>query len=127
MIKYVLHPQWASIRATGQRLYINAEQLARFYSVPYEQCIINGEPLSLVLRENEKSEELIHLYPSYEGDYDIQANNNPARNLAREYTESMGDERTYNSTGEALDREEFLRWLIKKGYIAILEKPKETK
>jgi hypothetical protein len=120
MIKYVLHPQWITSKNDGQRHFIGPKQLASLYRIPIAECIVAGDFSS-------EKENLIHLYPSYEGDYDIQANNNPARNLAREYTESLGDERLYNSTGEALDREDFLRWLIKKGYIAILEKPKETR
>jgi len=64
MIKYALHPGEIKSKIDGDIYYISSGQLIRLYQVKPNECI---------LWENAEKEykEYIHLYPSYEGNYNI--------------------------------------------------------
>ena len=69
MKKYVLHPGMIRSRIDGDEHYIRAGDLARLYQVPWGECIIDdGQPGAFYDRTSAR---LIHLYPSYNGDYHL--------------------------------------------------------
>jgi hypothetical protein len=61
MIKYAIHPGSVISKSDGQKHFINAYQLIRLYGVDMKECCMRYD--------NEPFEDLLNLYPRYEGDY----------------------------------------------------------
>jgi len=70
MKKYALHPGYVRSKFDGDEHFITAGQLAHLHGVPMQECVVVpwDDP-----RENSlkgfKRDDLVHLYPSYHGNY----------------------------------------------------------
>ena len=65
MSRYVLHPGYIFSKSDGDRHFIGAERLASLYGLPLAKCIIATRG------GYRKQDGDIHLYPDYDGDYNI--------------------------------------------------------
>jgi hypothetical protein len=67
MIKYVIHPGHVISKNDGERHYISAAQLMYFYKVRPGECVVDHYDNYIPF----EGRELIHLYPKYNGDYEL--------------------------------------------------------
>lgn len=63
MKKYCLHPMSIHSKHDGELHFISADRLAQLYGVSWSDCVIYD------VREIHNSQEMICLYPDYEGNY----------------------------------------------------------
>jgi len=63
-IKYALYPGYVWSKTDGGRHYVSAITLAELYRVNFGECIV-------IRRGRQTRLHLIHLYPSYRGDYSL--------------------------------------------------------
>ena len=66
--RYMLHPGPMTSKTDGDRHFIGAGQLAQLYGVSLKNCVVcdntsKGSPVD--------DPRYIHLYPRYNGDYEI--------------------------------------------------------
>lgn len=64
--KYALHPGFVTSRFDGEQHYIGIRQLVHLYGLSQSEYVVWDDRGSLGRRE----EDYIHLYPSYEGNYE---------------------------------------------------------
>lgn len=73
--KYMLHPGRVISKKDGDEHYIQADQLARLYGVPLNECLIVPAGDALYGANLERTD-VIHLHPRYSGDYTLPPNLN---------------------------------------------------
>ena len=61
-VVYVLHPGFMGSK------YVSVEELARLYGVDVEECMVQPDVRD---KEGDAPRGVIHLYPRYEGVYDL--------------------------------------------------------
>lgn len=76
--RYLLCPGFITSRTDGDRHHISAEQLARLYGVPLDECLVlnyGGSPglnhRRAELQSRAARGELLALYPRHSGDYTL--------------------------------------------------------
>jgi hypothetical protein len=75
-LRYALHPGPVTSKRDGDRHFIDARKLAWLYRVNPSECVVvpweagPGREHELLLERIERMG-LVHLYPSYRGDYTI--------------------------------------------------------
>jgi hypothetical protein len=69
--KYVLHPGYVTSKNDGDRHFIDAKKLARLYSVPMCECVVQPDISDPRNKYWHPPEDAIHLRPSYEGNYAV--------------------------------------------------------
>jgi len=67
--KYAVYPGWVVSQHDGEYHYITADELIRLYGVPYSECVVIRDKISLTGRD---VSQLIALRPKYKGNYTIE-------------------------------------------------------
>ncbi len=75
-MKYIVHPGPMRSKSDGQWHYIGYGDLIRLYDVRPKDCILATKA---VLRSLRKSDDVIHLYPRYDENYEIEEESNENR------------------------------------------------
>lgn len=71
-VKYVIHPGFVRSRTDGDIHYISASKLMQFYGVRSNECIIVQKDRPDSVRSiGLDLNKLIHLYPRYDGNYNL--------------------------------------------------------
>ena len=65
-MRYIIHPGYVLSNVDDQSHFISAERLIALYKVNPKQCILASSDL-----HGYNSAELIHLYPLYDGNYEL--------------------------------------------------------
>jgi hypothetical protein len=72
--KYGLRPGWVTSKTDGDRHWVSAEQLARLYQVPMDECVMAPHPTEYQLVRDRFWKVygyLPTLAPRFDGDYRI--------------------------------------------------------
>ena len=74
-VRYVLHPGKVKSRNDGQIHFVSARPLAACYGVPFRECVVypagKDDWSVLIRREWRDPPGAIHLYPRYDGCYEL--------------------------------------------------------
>lgn len=65
------HPGYVTSKNDGERHFINAIELAMFYSVPAIECVVQTDISCPRNKYWRSPPDAIHLRPSYDGNYTI--------------------------------------------------------
>lgn len=68
MIKYIIHSGWIKSKNDGQMHWIGYGDLIRLYNVNPRYCRL-ATPMNM--RAFRKDETAVHLYPRYDGNYNL--------------------------------------------------------
>lgn len=69
--KYLVLPGFVTSRNDGDRHFIDARKLMMLYKVNPEECVIRPDITRHEHRAWKEPEGLIHLYPRYDGNYNL--------------------------------------------------------